>query len=301
MAKGAVCFGIVMAAPLCWAFSPAVLPRSAPRVRACKAFGCTRAKRAEREWSVGEEPLQQGLRERNLEIGGETYKVVELEKTTDLVDLWIQNSVGICPPCSLPSRESRQLTYHLPAQMARVDPFGVVLWPAAQCIVENLLHTPPNVAEGGGFVESETGGIWIPNDGGPVGRKDASWIKGLRVVELGAGTGLCSIAAASAGAKVLTTDTNEMTLDLVALAASRQSLQIETALFDITGAEALPEADVLIGADCMYNKPVAKALARRCIEAHRAGVQVFLPDRAPPPPPKPSHKPPRAVLVCVYR
>lgn len=72
--------------------------------------------------AVGEEPLQKGLRERSMTIGGlkksgtrrlahavpvsgklfvlrrrafagETYKVVEIEKTVDLVDDWIQNQV----------------------------------------------------------------------------------------------------------------------------------------------------------------------------------------------------------------
>ncbi len=56
----------------------------------------------------------------------------------------------------------------------------------------------------------------------------------------------------------MTTDTNELTLDLVHLAAVRQHLQLKTALFDITGAEKLPKTDVFIAADCMYNKAVAK-------------------------------------------
>ena len=102
-ARVVVCFGLIMAAPHCCAFSPAVLPRAAPRARACTGSACTRAKREER-WSLGQEPLQQGLKERNLQIGGETYTVVELEKTTDLVDDWIQNQVGICLPSSSPAR-----------------------------------------------------------------------------------------------------------------------------------------------------------------------------------------------------
>lgn len=97
-------------------------------------------------------------------------------------------------------------------------------------------------------------------------------------MEVGAGTGLCSIAAAAAGAKVLTTDTNDLTLDLVCVAAARQNLELETAVFDITGSADLPKMDVLIGADCMYNKAVAKALARRCVEAHRSGAQVLVGD-----------------------
>ena len=56
----------------------------------------------------------------------------------------------------------------------------------------------------------------------------------------------------------MTTDTNELTLDLVHLAAVRQHLQLKTALFDITGADKLPKTDVFIAADCMYNKAVAK-------------------------------------------
>ena len=45
----------------------------------------------------------------------------------------------------------------------------------------------------------------------------------------------------------------------------------------IPGAEKLPQPmDVLIGADCMYNKVVAKALARRCVEAFQTGARVLV-------------------------
>ena len=203
-----------------------------------------RKKKAGRGWmegesvTVGEEPLQDGLKERSLQLGGSTYMVVELEKTSDLVDDWIQN------------------------QMARVDPFGVVLWPAAQCIVSHLIRPPQFTSQ----------------KASPCGIEQPGWITDLRVVEVGAGTGLCSIAAAAAGARVLATDTNALTLDLVHLAASRQSLAIDTALFDLTGSDKLPSLDVLIGADCMYNKVVARALARRCVEAHASGARVLVGD-----------------------
>ena len=162
-----------------------------PRARRCAPALAARKKRdgGKGGWggdmTVGREPLQPGLRERSICVGGEEFTVVELEKTTDLVDDWIQN------------------------QMATEDPFGVVLWPAAQCIATNLLHDPPAGGAGGT---------------GPVDSLD--WLNGRRVVELGAGTGLCSLVAARAGAKVLTTDTNTLTLDLVALAARRQELEV---------------------------------------------------------------------------
>ncbi len=120
------------------------------------------------------------IRERTIRIDNRNYIVCEIEKTSDLVDDWIQN------------------------QMASVDPFGVVLWPASQVLAGRIAADPLS-------------------------------FRGKSVMELGAGTGLCSIVAASAGASVLATDTNPLTLQLLESAAERQGLTLRTELFDITG------------------------------------------------------------------
>ena len=120
------------------------------------------------------------IKERTITIDDRKYIVCEIEKTSDLVDDWIQN------------------------QMATVDPSGVVLWPASQVLASRIAADPLT-------------------------------FRGSSVMELGAGTGLCSIVAASAGASVLATDTNPITLQLLQVAAERQGLAMETKIYDITG------------------------------------------------------------------
>ena len=61
------------------------------------------------------------------------------------------------------------------------DPYGVVLWPAAQAVARELVA----LTDGSGEPLLRSGSV---------------------LLELGAGTGLCSIAAASVGATALATD-----------------------------------------------------------------------------------------------
>ena len=90
------------------------------------------------------------------------------------------------------------------------DPYGVVLWPAAQVVAA------------------------------AVAALDPALLKGATCLELGAGTGLCSLAALACGAKrALATDYREEPLALLHLSADANeanglaSAQLETALFDI--------------------------------------------------------------------
>ena len=90
------------------------------------------------------------------------------------------------------------------------DPYGVVLWPAAQVVAA------------------------------AVAALDPALLRGATCLELGAGTGLCSLAALACGAKrALATDYREEPLALLHLSADANeanglaSAQLETALFDI--------------------------------------------------------------------
>jgi len=167
--------------------------------------------------------LPRGLQERIVNIHGEEFKVVEVEKTADLVDAWIQQ------------------------QMATTDPFGVVLWPGAQVLAGELFLL-------------------------------GSALKDKDVLELGAGTGLCSLVAARQGARAVASDTNDQALDLVDISAERAGLKVETAIVDITGSAPLPPSDFLVAADCMYNPAVARALARRVVTALAAGTTPLVAD-----------------------
>ena len=122
---------------------------------------------------------------------------------------------------------------------AAQDPYGVVIWPAAQVCAAEIA---------------------------------AAEIAGLRVLELGAGTGLCSLAAAACGAAdVLATDYRDEPLALLAQSAERGGFALRTAQFDILSDQPLPAADVLVAADLLYLRSTSEALGRRCAEALRAG------------------------------
>jgi predicted nicotinamide N-methyase len=63
---------------------------------------------------------------------------------------------------------------------------------------------------------------------------DAVELRGLRVVELGCGLAIPSIAAARAGAEVLATDSDAEALELVERNARQNGVRVETAMVDWT-------------------------------------------------------------------
>lgn len=133
------------------------------------------------------------------------------------------------------------------------DPYGVVLWPAAQVLAQ--------------AVASHIAAF------GP-----------LRIMELGAGCGLASLTALKLGADVLATDFRELPLQLLEEAATQQGLRsgLRTQVFDICGDDPLPEADLVIASDVLYERRTAKGLARRVNEARRRGSKVLISDTGRP-------------------
>jgi predicted nicotinamide N-methyase len=80
---------------------------------------------------------------------------------------------------------------------------------------------------------------------------------GLRVVELGCGLALPSLAAARAGASVLATDTSAEALALVARNARANHLSVDTAAVDWTEPDALVRRgpfDLVLAADVLYER-----------------------------------------------
>jgi len=139
------------------------------------------------------------------------------------------------------------------------DPYGVVLWPAAQVVSREIARMAP------------------------AGMGSADSLKGQRFVELGAGTGLCSLTAALLGAEVLATDYRDEPLELLRSSAARTSddhrlsLAIECRRFDILDSSMpLPAGDVLVAADLLYLKSTSEALASRCLEALGSGFREVL-------------------------
>ena len=87
---------------------------------------------------------------------------------------------------------------------------------------------------------------------------EAMELGGLRVVELGCGLAVPSIAAARAGAEVLATDSDPEALELVAENARANDVRIETAMVDWTQPEELVGRgpfDLVLAADVLYERP----------------------------------------------
>jgi predicted nicotinamide N-methyase len=86
---------------------------------------------------------------------------------------------------------------------------------------------------------------------------------GLRVVELGCGLALPSIAAARAGASVLATDACTEALELAERNAAANGVRIETAALDWGkrgAATAGGRFDLALAADVLYERPAVAAL-----------------------------------------
>jgi predicted nicotinamide N-methyase len=99
-------------------------------------------------------------------------------------------------------------------------------------------------------------------------------LRGLRVVELGCGLALPSLAAARAGALVLATDSCPEALELVAHNARANGVRLETAVVDWAEPEELVSRgpfDLVLAADVLYERgsmvPLLALLPRLAPEA----------------------------------
>jgi predicted nicotinamide N-methyase len=94
---------------------------------------------------------------------------------------------------------------------------------------------------------------------------------GLRVVELGCGLAVPSIAAARAGASVLATDVSREALALAKRNARANGVRIETTTFDWEAPGNLAPFDLVLAADVLYERsavaPLLSLLPRLAPEA----------------------------------
>ncbi len=94
---------------------------------------------------------------------------------------------------------------------------------------------------------------------------DPARVAGLRVVELGCGLGVPSLAAARAGAEVLATDACEEALALLRRNARENGFELQTAVVDWGRPDELVRRgpfDLVLAGDVLYERPaVAQLLA----------------------------------------
>jgi methyltransferase-like protein 23 len=98
-------------------------------------------------------------------------------------------------------------------------PYGVLLWPSAIALAHELAGRP---------------------------------LRGVSVLELGAGIGLPGIVAATLGARVVQTDNNAAALDVARKNAERNRASLEQRAADWTEWHETGSHDLIIGADILY-------------------------------------------------
>jgi predicted nicotinamide N-methyase len=105
-------------------------------------------------------------------------------------------------------------------------------------------------------------------------------VRGQRVLDLGAGGGVASLAAAHAGAaRVVANDLDEWALTTTQVAAARQHLRVETTAHDFTrDVSAVHEFDVVLCGDLLYEQAEAPLQRALLDEAASNGALVIAGD-----------------------
>lgn len=104
-------------------------------------------------------------------------------------------------------------------------------------------------------------------------------VRGKRVLDVGCGGGVASIACAMAGARVLANDTDPIALAVVRLAAERQGVALETLCADVTREpERTLGFDVILCGDLGYDRGAAARERAVLTRAARNGATVLLAD-----------------------
>eukprot|EP00741_Cyanophora_paradoxa_P014597 tig00020812_g14077.t1 len=128
-----------------------------------------------------------------------------------------------------------------------------------------VLENPVNAGPGGRLWE---GAVRLARYVEELARARPGCLIGKHVLELGAGTGLCGIAAACLGARAVLTDKDLALENLRAnVEANPAAFNVEVAELDWTRsaaafARARPPFDLVLAADCVYHESLFAPLAR---------------------------------------
>ena len=143
---------------------------------------------------------------------------------------------------------SRADESHFLGELTDRLPYGVALWPAAIALAHEMVAR-------------------------------AEVIKGKRVLELGAGTGLAGIVAASLGGRVVQTDRNELALSVCRRNGERNgTATIEYRLADWTDWADTERYDWIIGSDILYGEVMHPALRQIFASNLAPGGRVLIAD-----------------------
>ena len=108
-------------------------------------------------------------------------------------------------------------------------------------------------------------------------------LRGRRVIELGCGLGLPSLAAARAGAEVLATDEDPEALELIELNAALNGVEVRTGELDFRDHErrsGSPGFGLVLAADVLYEEASVKPLIE-LLPALAADAMIASPGRKP--------------------
>ena len=153
---------------------------------------------------------------------------------------------GIAAPVRIYEAESQDAALDAAIETDS-DPFGACCWPSAVVAARSI----------------------AARDG----------VAGLRILELGAGTGLASAAAARLGADVVATDVSDISLELLRRAAEAVAFDVQRLDFtDADAVAALGDFDIIVAADTLYEEAIARATAR-VVRASRGACIVVDPGR----------------------
>lgn len=157
----------------------------------------------------------------------------------------------LCPELEIAQTSDFEATWErceaLRGRRGLAPPYWANPWPGGQALARHILDNPSLVA-------------------------------GRRILDLGAGSGLCAIAAAVRGAAhVLAADIDPLACQAVATNATINGVRVSTVCADLMN-DAAPSWDLILAADLWYERFLAQRVNAWLRQQNDAGVEVLIGD-----------------------